>query len=144
MGKIEKHELGPSCDLCNEKAMTLCADIKPVWIAIKNKFPTAHISWAFRDQAMQDLFFSLNKTMVKWPNSKHNIMAAGIPAAEAFDLFEMREDYVARWHIDFFRSVWEFCRDSGLSVEWGGHWNRFTDNPHFQLSKKVTELSNSA
>ena len=130
-----KHELGSSCSFCEEKALTLSAELVPIWHRIKIKFPDVHISWAWRNQEMQDFFYSMGKSAAKWPGSRHNRMIDGVPASDAMDLFQMKGDWVARFPMPLYREIYGFCVAEGFPIEWGGLFPTLRDGPHFQIRR---------
>lgn len=83
-----------------------------------------------RDKQTQDSLFKQGKSMVKWPNSKHNSLPS-----KAIDIIP----YPVNWN-DFvaFENLAKIIKDTAkyydIGIEWGGDWKHFKDYPHFQLT----------
>lgn len=132
------HEDGPSCPLCNQKLTTAHPYFVDWYTAVKAKFPQTHISWAYRNRDMQEIFYRDGKSRVHWPDSPHNAFdKLGAPRARAIDLFVIDADGVGRFPTDFYKLVWKFTLSEKFMLEWGGLWEKFKDAPHFQLSKTI-------
>lgn len=115
---------------------------------VKPKFPTAHISWSYRNRADQNMMVLYKRSQLAWPRSAHNRRAAidpmlpfnaaneldmnSKPYAEALDLFEII-DGKAEWKTEFFQEVAQDIKDAGLDLIWGGNWKSLGDQDHFQL-----------
>jgi hypothetical protein len=127
------HQNGIYCESCSDKLATAHPKLNLWFLILKNHFPSAHIAWAFRGQADQDKAFAEGKSRLRWPRSKHNNMANGVPQSLALDLFFL-ENGAAKWDIDAYRQIAEWSENDSYPIKWGGSWKRFKDNPHFELT----------
>lgn len=55
----------------------------------------------------------------------------------AVDLFALDEAGKVTWDWDYYhplaKAVKQAAKDVGVSIEWGGDWQKFADGPHYQL-----------
>lgn len=116
------------CPLCSDKLLQAHSTLQQWFPRIKAEFPSAHISWTFRDEATQNLFCEQGKSRVRWPNSKHNVS----PSA-AMDLFFLSPDQVALWPKALFQKVADWLKEQGAPLIWGGTFSTLFDADHFQL-----------
>ena len=95
-----------------------------------------------RDEGKQMQSYLMGHSTLKWPKSKHNSFPSlafdAIPypflgwSGDAADAeFEAMGDAV----LDAWQKLPQSLTE-GYSLQWGGHWSRFVDKPHFQLNKK--------
>lgn len=101
------------------------------------EFPEAHLSWVWRDQVEQNLYFEQGKTKLKWPNSEHNRIKDGKPSSRAFDLFRLSSDGKAEFPTRFYFQVSEFLKRKEAPIIWGGSWKTFGDGDHYQLKSSI-------
>lgn len=135
-----KHEDGPVCSLCNAKLVQAHSVLRDFFNALKKSEGSVHISWAWRNEEMQNKFFEEGKSRVKWPNSKHNSTTAdGRPCSRAIDLFQIDADGLARFSGPFYEKIANFAHLEKFPIVWGGSWAQFKDRPHFQLSESVPQ-----
>lgn len=125
---MSHHTSDPQCPLCTEKLGLAHPALAHWFDAIKAKFPDAHISWTFRDEAAQNQFFEQHKTRARWPHSAHNKQPA-----QAMDLFQIRADLVAAWPEPWFRQIADYLDSCDAPMVWGGTWKSIGDGDHFQL-----------
>jgi peptidoglycan L-alanyl-D-glutamate endopeptidase CwlK len=90
----------------------------------------------YRSKADQDAAFARGDSQLKWPASKHNKFPS-----QAFDFCP----YPLDWKdIDSFKEIGEHILDtwdgmeesSEWDIEWGGHWRKFKDYPHIQITRR--------
>lgn len=136
---MSKHANGtPACAACEAKLKDAHHDLGE-WFRdhVKSKYPDAHISWSFRDQANQDQCFSDGKSKLKFPMSAHNKSDdAGNPCSMALDLFQLDYNGVARWAFGYFRNIADDAEALGLPIFWGGKWPHLGDSDHYSLKKE--------
>jgi len=85
-----------------------------------------------RGKKDQDSAFLSGNSKLRYPKSKHN----SIPST-AIDL----SPYPLDWDdINSFCFLAGFimgtAKQLGVELEWGGHWKKFLDYPHYQIKKK--------
>ena len=133
-----KHENGEGpCPRCAEKLKDGHEDIQYWFYVIKEAFPDVHTSCIFRGKDEQDKAAKEGKSFLKWPNSKHNILGQdGSPRAEAMDLFRLNEEGKAEFRAGYYVQIANFLEDAGAPLEWGGHFRKLVDLPHFQMKEK--------
>lgn len=97
-----------------------------------------------RSKALQDQYFDNGMSKVKWPNSKHNVVADG-DLSEAVDAAPFVAGKVSwkKEHCIFMAGVVLCCaRRLGVNMRWGGNWDMdgepitdqsFQDLVHFEL-----------
>lgn len=122
------HTHDPVCPLCDDKVKQAHPTLQEWWGKIKAQFPDAHLSWTFRGEEDQELFFREGKTRARWPNSKHNA-----EPSLAMDLFQLRTDNVAGWPKPWFEAISFWLGKQNAPIEWGGTWKTIGDGDHFQL-----------
>lgn len=130
------HTQDEICPLCTQKIAEAHPTLQLWWGKIKAKFPDAHVSWSFRDEANQNTFFQSGKTLARWPHSAHNK-----EPAQAMDLFQLREDNVASWQRSFFQGIADWLKAQGCPLTWAGDWERFREFDHFQMDEPQGKVS---
>jgi hypothetical protein len=122
------------CPNCEQK-LTEADPALGVWFRkIKAEFPTAHISWSYRDRASQEQAFTEGKTKLHFPNSPHNFVGTDSkPCAKALDLFNLSEDGIATFPPPFYAKIWQRCCENKDPIKWGGTFKTLGDADHFQL-----------
>lgn len=136
---MPKHVDGTTCPSCEAKLKSAHRDLDK-WFRefVKPKFPSAHVSCAFRNKYEQNQAHAEGKSRAPWPKSKHNHIAQdGTPCALAIDLFELASNGMACWHMGYFRKIAQESEAAGYTIEWGGLWPSLADGPHFQMPSKV-------
>jgi hypothetical protein len=132
------HRDGPTCPLCEYKAKDAHPYLRHWFRRKKQAYPNLHISEAWRDKDRQNLLFKQGKTLVKWPNGKHNTVSiTGAPESRALDLFQIDEDGVARFSAAFMTKLNEENEAEGLPIRWGGSFKTLKDRVHFELLDSV-------
>lgn len=126
---MAKHTNDAVCPLCEEKlrdADSVIAD----WFRnqVKPKWPTAHISWAYRGEAEQNKAYELGYSKAKYPNSLHNLNPS-----RALDLFELDEGK-AKFNPLFFAAINEMNEKLKIKIRWGGKFKKLADYSHFELA----------
>lgn len=90
----------------------------------------------YRNKADQDAAFARGDSQLKFPKSKHNILPS-----QAFDF----APYPLDWKdLDSFKEIGEHILDTwddmeeskDWDIEWGGHWRKFKDYPHIQITRR--------
>lgn len=89
-----------------------------------------------RSKAEQNRLFELDRSTLRWPDSKHNVspsLAVDVmpynptkPHIRWDDQDQIRE---------FAGFVFGVAATMGINLTWGGHWKTFLDFPHWELSK---------
>lgn len=129
-----KHENGKPCEHCALLLKDAHEDISYWFYRIKEVFPDVHTSTVFRGKAEQDRMAKEGASYLKWPNSKHNTLGPDKkPRAEAMDLFRLTDAMEAEFRMGFYVQIANFLDDAGAPIEWGGHFKKLVDGPHFQL-----------
>lgn len=121
------------CPLCEEKLASAHVYLQ-TWFrnVVKPKYPDAHVSWAYRDQAAQEAAFADEKTKLHFPHSAHN----KIPA-RAIDLFQINSAGVAFWAPLFFAALSASNKLDYPQIVWGGTFKTLGDGDHFELLSDV-------
>lgn len=125
---MNHHTKDLPCPLCEEKRRDAHPVLQGWWERVKAQFPDAHLSWTFRDEANQNLFYLQGKTRCKWPNSAHNQKPS-----RAMDLFQLREDGVPSWHTVYFEKIQSWLLEKKAPLQWAGDWTRFQEYDHWQI-----------
>lgn len=132
---MKHHAAGPQCPLCDEKLVQAHPAIAAWFRNVKTRFINAHISWAYRNAHDQNEFFRLKKTLVQYPNSKHNRTLNGLPCSAALDLFLLDEDGNDRYPPMFYAKVNSDNEREKLPIRWGGTFKSIGDATHFELKE---------
>lgn len=131
---MNHHTQAPSCPLCEEKLSQAHPDLAAWYRRVKPLWPDMHISWSFRDQPSQEQAFKDGKSKLHYPHSAHNkVDLFNKPCAEALDLFEIDESYLAKFNPSFYAAINAYNERNGFKVMWGGKWKTIGDADHFQL-----------
>lgn len=133
---MTKHFNGDACEVCAAKLIHAHPSMVSWFCWVRGAFPSAHVSWSFRGQEDQNKLFESHRTLLRWPESKHNFLVDGVPQSKALDLFELREDGKAYFEEQFFKRIAEATKAQGLPIRWGGTFKNFKDTPHFELSEE--------
>ena len=82
-----------------------------------------------RDKQTQDEAYYQGFSKLKFPYSKHNKKPS-----LAVDVAPYPIDWQDTLRFSFIAGViLTISNQMGVKLEWGGHWKRFKDYPHFQL-----------
>jgi len=132
-----KHSNDPVCSRCNQILSGANTDIAYyVWV-VRQEFPDAHVSCAYRGEAAQNEAYANGLSKKRWPDSKHNIRDKnGNPCSEAVDFFQIT-DGAAIWDKKFFSMIHGYLKSQNAPIRWGGTWEKFKDYPHFEMRKLV-------
>lgn len=130
---MNHHSHGLRCLLCNEKITTADPELQHWWVKIKEEMPSCHISWAFREKKIQDLFVKEGKSRALWPTSAHNFMKDEKPCARAVDLFQLSGDGKALFSPGFYFNISQFLIKLDAPIDWSGSWKTFGETNHFEL-----------
>ena len=88
----------------------------------------------FRAELGQNTAFEAGKSMLAWPESKHNNMLGYKPYSLAIDVGPWPLDWD---DIDEFKHlggrILQAADCLGIPLVWGGNWTTFKDYPHYQL-----------
>lgn len=131
------HRPGASCQGCDARMREGHPVLKQLWESVKKQFPSAHMSWVWRNKAQQLHFMRQDHSKLLWPNSQHNKLCNGEPCSRAFDLFSLNDRGAAMWDPGYMRDVWKWVQHTKLPVRWGGAWTKLGDYNHFELEKWV-------
>lgn len=116
------------CELCFEKLKDVHPELVSFVAYTRSRNKSVHVSCGFRDQKAQDEAFATGKSMLNWPDSKHNKTPA-----QAVDLFTIDEDGVARFVRYQMEMVWTAAK-SYFRIAWAGNWEgKFKESVHFEL-----------
>jgi peptidoglycan L-alanyl-D-glutamate endopeptidase CwlK len=88
----------------------------------------------WRSKEDQDMAVLNKTTTLEWPRSKHNHFPSW-----AVDLapYSTVAPHI-RWNdLEAFKALGEFtvalAKDMNIPINWGGHWVKFKDYPHYEL-----------
>jgi hypothetical protein len=127
------HTKESRCELCEEKLATAHEYLGQWFRRVKDRYPSVHVSWAWRGQADQDRFHK-EGTGVAWPKSKHNAMKDEKPCSLALDLFEIDDNGAARFSPMFYAKLHDENTQAGEPIVWGGTFkSRRGDLDHFEM-----------
>ena len=94
-----------------------------------------HISWAFRDAEMQNLFYNQGKSRCIFPNSSHNKQDKdGKPCSRALDLFIISIEGIAQFPEPFYTKLAKWIFDKGYKIKAGIIAPGFSEKDHFQIT----------
>ena len=134
------HTDDPVCQACEEKLNTAHQVLK-LWFLnnVKTRWPSAHVSWAYRDKASQEQAFADGKSKLHYPDSAHNKTGPdGIPCATALDLFQIISKIAVfdpGWYKEV--SLVPLPMGSQYTLFWGAKFKSLGDNDHFEI-REVT------
>jgi len=131
-----KHDNGGNCKRCAEMLEEAHEQIRYWYYRIEEAFPDVHVDRVWCGKEMQDQLVADKKSLLKWPNSKHNHMEDGKPCSLAMDLFrliETAQGQSAEFRAGFYVQIANWIDDQNAPIEWGGSWKHFKDLDHFQL-----------
>lgn len=84
-----------------------------------------------RGKDLQDKYFEEGTSKLKFPKSKHNALPS-----EAIDVCPRPIDWS---HIEGFKQMGAFAKEIaaelGISIRWGGDWDKFKDYVHIELKE---------
>ena len=110
-------------ETCHEELVAVCSNVIP--------FFDNTVIWGARGEAAQNQAFDLGHSLVRWPNSKHNVAPDGL--SDAIDLAPW---HAARPHIRWTAEL-EFiylaghmmqaAAAIGVNLRWGGDWDSDRD-----------------
>jgi len=106
-------------------------DIRRVVEMAADRFPLT-VLCGHRTEAEQNEAFHKGASKLQWPKSRHNSLPS-----EAVDL----APYPINWaDTGRFKKMAEVvlavAGELGVSLDWGGNWNKFIDMPHFEIRIK--------
>jgi len=131
------HTEGLNCSGCNNKLLTADPYLINWFSELKKVFPTAHVSWAFRDKESQDEAYTAGLSFSTWPESKHNYMINDKPNSLALDLFEINLVGAASFRPSFYTRVYEWSLKSNFNIKWGGYFLTLRDYNHFYIESQT-------
>ncbi len=126
------HQVGEVCGGCEKKLLQADPRIAR-WFRerVKPLKPDCHISCSFRGKDDQEMAFLEKKSQLNWPDSKHNVIQNGKPAAMALDLFRL-VGRQAEFMTSYFYAIWEDAEKAGIPIRWGGRFRSLGDACHFE------------
>lgn len=134
MDRSLHHTSDAICPLCESKLMQAHPDIASWYREKKKLYPNLHISFSYRTMKEQNELFAQGKTLLQWPNSKHNNqLPNGLPCALALDLFQIDEDGNGRFSRQFYSLLNDQNRADRAPIRWGGDFKSLKDYDHFEL-----------
>ncbi|GAB3843188.1 M15 family metallopeptidase [Hymenobacter jeollabukensis] len=93
------------------------------------------VTEGYRSPAEQDALYAQGRTkpgtIVTYKQggtSKHNRQPA-----EAFDVAFLLSSGQVSWSSELLRRFARLMKAANPAIRWGGDWNQFKDNPHFEL-----------
>lgn len=94
------------------------------------KYFDFRITAGYRGQEDQDKAVQEGFSQLRWPNSRHNRRPA-----EAMDCVPWPVDWndIGRFH-EMAGVILTVAKQQGIGLAWGGHWRKFKDRPHFELT----------
>lgn len=129
------------CPLCEQKLSECHSVLKDLYRDIKLQFKDCHISWGYRNQQDQELFFTEHKTLAHYPHSKHNVTKDSKPYSRALDLFQLDPDGRAQFSPRYYVAIADFVDQKKFPLFWAGSWTQtkdhFVETDHFQLNEDV-------
>jgi hypothetical protein len=132
------HKDGIECPLCSYRVLSSHPYLVRWYLAKKSSYINLHISYAWRSKEDQDRAYSEHKSLVKWPKSKHNFVRSdGTPESRALDLFQIDEDYCARFSPSFMSKLNDENKKESLAIRWGGDFKGLNDYCHFEIWDNV-------
>lgn len=126
---VELHHIhGEICPLCEQKLIS-AHETLATWFrdGVKPAYPSAHISWSFRDKSDQELAFLNGKTRLHFPDSAHNKSPS-----LALDLFQLDIGGNGLWDHEFFAALHTINAVKFPYIIWGGLWKSIGDADHFE------------
>lgn len=133
-----KHENHGNCPRCDKMMEDAHPDISYWFHRAREFFPTLHTSSVWRGKDEQNALVLEKKSLLKWPNSKHNHTSTdGKPCSLAMDLFSLTDKGAAEFRVGFYVQVSNWLEDQDAPIRWGGNFKTFVDPPHFELKKDV-------
>lgn len=136
-----KHTNGIPCEYCQEMLLDAHPDLRLWFYEIREEFPTAHCAYVWRGKDSQDEMVAKGKSLLKWPNSKHNVMEGTEARSHAFDLFFQTDEGKYEASIASLSRIWRFLEDKKAPMTWGGHFKHLVDCPHFQLDESYVVVN---
>lgn len=122
------------CSGCEAKLSKADSYLRGWFQQVKEKWPTAHCSWAFRNEHDQNEFFNSGKSTKPWPTSPHNFTIMGKPHSLAVDLFQIDIHGRGSTTHEWCAAVWTWSQEQGHKILWGGNFVHLRDYDHFQIS----------
>lgn len=127
------------CQKCEAEAATLDPEVRKWWDYVHWRVPFLHISDGWRDEVTQNEYYRQKKSMRRWPDSKHNRMKGGKPAAIAWDCFRLSPGGKAEFPNpdtdSFYKTIAVLLEGVGAPIVWAGTWKgRFRESVHFELA----------
>lgn len=101
------HNDDDPCPMCESKLEGAHVDLVTWFREVKSLWSNCHVSWAFRNEALQNKAYENHASNLKWPMSAHNHMENNKPCALALDIFQIDEDGVGRFSPKFYSMVWD-------------------------------------
>lgn len=120
----------------DERLKTCAGPLQAVVRVVAEEFPLRVLE-GHRGQAAQDKAFAEGKSQKKWPDGNHNAMPS-----KAVDMMPLPIDWSDRERLSLFAGyVLATASALGVSMRWGGDWNRdwqlrdnrFDDLVHFEI-----------
>jgi len=106
-------------ETCHDEIVQVCFEVIPVY--------DFTVLWGARGEVAQNQAFDLGHSLVRWPNSKHNVEPPNL--SDAID--------IAPWHVTAPHIRWDSEREFvylaghvmqaaaalGVKLRWGGDWD---------------------
>ena len=121
------------------KLATIHPDLQKLFLEVV-KVVDCIIVCGYRDKEEQDKAYAMGRSLVRFPNSKHNINPSN-----AVDVVPYPIDWLDIRRFYYFGGfVVATALKLNISIRWGGDWNgdfqvkdqNFNDLPHFELRWK--------
>ena len=86
-----------------------------------------------RSEEDQDMAFAEGASLLSFPNSKHNVIGAGV-LSKAVDIVPWPEQYTdPEVMVHVAGIVLGIASQLVIPVHWGGNWKKFKDIWHFEI-----------
>ena len=114
---------------CDSRIITVCSEVIG--------FYDFSVLCGHRGEAAQNAAYANHHSQLRWPHSLHNTYPS-----LAIDLAPWPIDWddLYRFH-ELAGAMLYVARSKGIEMEWGGHWPRFKDLPHFQVPPRTDTLT---
>lgn len=128
-----RHTNTEVCESCNEKLKQSHPAMKAWVLELRARHEDVHVSCSFRNKADQDKAYIERKSLLRWPNSKHNYTRNGQPYSLAVDLFQIDSLGQGHWDKSFFTQINEENEAHQREMRWGGEFKSIGDSCHFEM-----------
>ncbi len=105
------------------------------WLELYPNEPKPFLTCTYRSNEEQNQLYSQGRVTrgIKVTNARGGESPHNFEPCFAFDIAFITLNKKLDWSEVLFRKFAEIIKGIDKKVEWGGDWERFRDNPHFQL-----------